>query len=63
MLFAAWILIDLPLKEIHWKQIRRQQAGVWLRSQFAGWFYRDLKAVEQNRRRLQRRIPRRRSSV
>lgn len=62
MLFAVWILIDLPLKEIHWKQIRRQQAGVWLRSQLAGWFYRDLKAVEHHRRRLHHRISRRQTS-
>jgi len=54
LLFAAWLMLALPLAELRWKRMAAAPAGVWLRSQFVGWYHRDMRAVEKRRRRLHR---------
>jgi len=54
VVFTCYILLTLPLSELKWKQLTPDQAGIYLRSRFAGWLHRDLRAVERKRRRLQR---------
>ncbi len=58
-LFTIYIVLAVPLSELWWKRLTPDQAGVYLRSRFAGWLHRDLKAVERRKRRLRRKQARR----
>ena len=54
LLFAAWLFLALPLAELRWKRMAAAPAGVWLRSQFVGWYHRDMRGIEKKRRRVHR---------
>lgn len=54
ILFTGYIALTLPLSELRWKRLTLAQAGVYLRSRFAGWLHRDLRAVERRRRKLRK---------
>ena len=54
VLFTGYIALTLPLSELRWKRLTRAQAGVYLRSRFASWLHRDLRAVERRRRNLRK---------
>jgi len=55
LLFAIWMIVALPLRELHWKRMTPAQAGIWLRSQTVRWLHRDMRAIERRRRRLRSR--------
>jgi hypothetical protein len=54
ILFTGYIALTLPLNELRWKRLTPAQAGVYLRSRFAGWLHRDLRAVERRRRKIRK---------
>jgi len=54
ILFTGYIMLTLPLSELRWKRLTPDQAGVYLRSRFAGWLHRDLRAVERRRQKLRK---------
>ncbi|MCH2211299.1 MAG: hypothetical protein MK110_08350 [Fuerstiella sp.] len=51
VLCAVYLMISLPFSEIRWRHLTPDQAGIYLRSRFTDWLRRDLRSIEQHRRR------------